>query len=35
MEDKVREVTAPPVPEVKYPVRKKRTARGLGMGPVD
>ena len=35
MEDKVRAVTAPPVAEVKYPVRKKRTGRGLGLGPVE
>ena len=34
MEDKVREVTEPPVAEVKYPVKKKRAGRGLGMGPV-
>jgi hypothetical protein len=35
MEDRVREVTEPPVAEVKYPVKKKRAGRGLGMGPVE
>ena len=35
MEDKVREATAPPEAEVKYPAKKKRAGRGLGMGPVE
>ena len=35
MEDRVRQVTEPPVEEVKYPVKKKRAGRGLGMGPVE
>jgi hypothetical protein len=35
MEDRVRQVTEPPVAEVKYPVKKKRVGRGLGMGPVE
>ncbi|HEY6414398.1 MAG TPA: hypothetical protein VIX42_11980 [Edaphobacter sp.] len=35
MEDKVRQVTEPPVAEVKYPAKKKRAGRGLGMGPME
>ena len=35
MEEKVQAATAKPLEAKQYPVRKKRAARGLGMGPVE
>ena len=34
MEDRVRAAMAPPTAMKEFPVRKKKAARGLGLGPV-